>query len=317
MKWNKLYFPAAVLGLMIISLLSVLAYFREEETVRYQISIIVDSSYDGKWNRFRAGLDNAADDFDVSINYVMTEALTDTEQEIKLINNEINAGCDAVIVQFAESDDDAEAITDIDSRTTLVVIGNPVKAESVSNSLLSVICADGYQTGAAVAQKLLESSGTEGLRIGIVSGSLKQNVIQERQNGFLETIGESSLTPVWISESQIPDDAWMFTDVIAALNNDGLEMAVDYALEHPDQDIRIFGVGGSDKTVYWLDHGEIDAMVVTDDFTMAYTAVEAAVDLLKYHDYDRIKDIDIGFTVVTKENMYSYENQHMLFPEIH
>lgn len=317
MKWNKLYFPAAILGLLALSILGIFAYFDEEEVVRYQISIIVDNSSHGKWNRFRAGLENASDDFDVSLNYVMTESLTDTEQEIKLISNEISAGCDAVIVQFAEADDEIEAISDIDIKTTLVIVANPVDVLSTSSSMVPVICPDGRLTGAAAAEKLLENSRDEALRVGIISGSLKQNVMQERLDGFMNVLSGGAAEAVWVSESGIPVDAYKNTDVLAALDNESLEAAVDYVLEHPEADIRIYGIGGSDKTVYWLDHGEIDAMVVTDDFTMAYSAVKTAVDLLKYHDYDRTEKVSIGFAVVTKENMYSYENQHMLFPEIH
>ncbi len=78
--------------------------------------------------------------------------------------------------------------------------------------------------------------------------------------------------------------------------------------------IKLVGFDNSFDEIKLIEEGVIHATVVQNPFNMGYRAIEMAVKSLKGEKIE--KWIDTGSIVVTKENMYSNENQRLLFPFI-
>jgi ribose transport system substrate-binding protein len=116
--------------------------------------------------------------------------------------------------------------------------------------------------------------------------------------------------------NNIPPEGTSFLpgmDVIAVLDNENLELAGDSL--RSNEEIRLYGIGCSDKTIYYLDRGIISAMIVPDDFQMGYLAMTDIYNRLQAPNAP-MRNREVSFEVITKENLYSPRHEAMLFPII-
>ena len=102
-------------------------------------------------------------------------------------------------------------------------------------------------------------------------------------------------------------------DVIAGLNeysSVGAARAVnDLGLERK---IRMIGFDSSIKEVEYLEDGTFRAIVVQKPLNMGYLCVEKTIQLLGKEQIS--ETVDSGSVLITKETMYTEENQKLLFP---
>ena len=76
--------------------------------------------------------------------------------------------------------------------------------------------------------------------------------------------------------------------------------------------IHMGSIDSSIKQIQFLESGVFDALVVQRPFNMGYLSVETAVDVTRGRKTET--SIDSGSELITKENMYTQENQKLLFP---
>ncbi len=76
---------------------------------------------------------------------------------------------------------------------------------------------------------------------------------------------------------------------------------------------RCYGVGSSEKNVYYLDKGWIQTLVVPNEFNMGYQSMEAIAKQLIYH-MDTTRSSKVNYLVVDREHLYDADIQKVLFP---
>ena len=93
------------------------------------------------------------------------------------------------------------------------------------------------------------------------------------------------------------------------------ERVVDYLAENQDMlnQCKLYGIGNSEKVMYYLDRGFIRKLVVPNDFYMGYQSVEELAKKLEYRG-ESDKNIYTGYLVIDRTNLYDETNQKMLFP---
>lgn len=75
--------------------------------------------------------------------------------------------------------------------------------------------------------------------------------------------------------------------------------------------VSLYGTGTSNKVISYLEEGIVRATAVQNDFNVGYLGVKTVVDSINGKE---IEKTTIHSTVVNSENMYSKENQPLLFP---
>ena len=83
------------------------------------------------------------------------------------------------------------------------------------------------------------------------------------------------------------------------------------ALGKTDQ-IRMGSIDSSMEQIQYLEAGIYEALVIQKPFNMGYLGVETAVNAVRGRKI--AKSTDSGSELITKENMYTEENQKLLFP---
>ena len=322
MSKNKLY-----LMILISSLLGVIIYVAYgmmnigKEKHHYTVSVIVNSSSSDRWNAFKEGINQGADDNGVYLNVVSTPEFSDLEEECYIIRRELENGVDGVIVEMYESDDTDGMFADALGETPTVLIENM----SAPYCLNSVVRPDNEKLGEAIAQAVIqgESGRLEGLKIGILGGNQKKLSLQQRMDGFEKAIADTGAKIQWRIIEKAFDNPDVLkrnmeeyaADVIVSLDNDETEWAVDYLLETGDTSCHLYGEGRSEKSVYYLDKGMIQALIVPNEYYMGYQSINILLQELENSSVPG-KETEVGFLSVTKDRMYDDDVVKILFPTI-
>lgn len=323
MNKNKIYFGLLMLILVIVIIATVYEMLnarKEEET--YTVSVIVDDSNNERWIAMREGLEQAARDNDIDLNYVFSVEFRNPDEEWELIWREIRNGTDGIIVQMISAEAGVDDLSEISVQTAVVLLETDVEPQG----LYAVTGPDntgiGMALGTAIKQEL--GSSVKEKKIGILCGNMEQISMQQRLAGIEQILTEEEAQIVWILHGRNEDMAGTLqrsaqdkpADIIIALGNNETELAVDYLLtqgEEERESCLLYGVGGSEKAVYYLDKGWIQSLVVPNEFNMGYLSMEQIAKQLKYR-LAGSESVEVGYLVIDRTNLYEEENQKILFP---
>lgn len=315
-KLSPLFTALLIAGIATIVLLWFLIsspYRNEPQKPRQLVSVLVSDSTDSRWVRFQAGLEKAADDYGISLNYVVTGAYENAEDQLHLFSSAAS-NSDGIIVQFEKADGVKTAVQDISRTTVLELIESGETFGTAEDGSYAGIGTDSRAIGMSLAETVMENEeGTP--RIGILSGNQRLAVSQERLSALQEALASFGIEPVFVTDSAGDDALYEQADVIIALDNANLEQAGDLLRAKEETAVKLYGIGCSDKTIYYLDRGIISAMIVPDDFRMGYLAMTEVHNRLNAPNIP-MKNREVSFEVITKDNLYSQKHESMLFPII-
>lgn len=321
MKRNRVYFGIMILALVIVIVwasYSMLNVGKSEET--YSVSVIVNDSNNDRWIALRQGLQQAAGDCNIDLNYVSTGEIQSVEEQMALVNRELDNGAEGIIVQMISSEEGCQPLEEITSRAAVVLLESDAEPED----LFTLTSPDNYEMGMALVEAIKQDLGTgvSGKTVGIVCGNQSQLAMEQRLAGVQEGLAEAQVNVLWIVEEIAEQGSGteimsgMETpDIIIALENEGTERVVDQLMVGADdgKNCLLYGVGCSEKAVYYLDKGIIQTLVVPNEFNMGYLSMETIAEQLQYH-LSEAKDSQVDYLVINRDNLYDEDNQKILFP---
>ena len=97
-----------------------------------------------------------------------------------------------------------------------------------------------------------------------------------------------------------------------ALDDTSLVEAGESAKQNNLYGAIVYGIGNSTEAVYCLDTGWAECLVISDEFTAGYQCVAETVNKLRKSFY-QMKDQEVSYTILTRDNLFSKENQDLLF----
>ncbi len=311
---------AILLSVIFVSSTAALILSGISEDVR-KVSVVIDDSSSGRWTAFISGLEQAAKDNGIKLTIVTTGKGLATSQQYALINDEISAGADGIILQVTSSRGTEEMLSDISAKTVLELVDGGAEMDVDVEGRSALIAPDNVEIGRALANEVRITVGNDltGHKIGIIAGNTRQDAIAERLLGFTENIESSGAEILWtISSSLNISDRIKYkqmdneVDILVALDNSGLEETCDYALKQGINPY-IFGEGVSIKNVSYLDDGLINSMVVPNEYYMGYQAMISVARRMENR-LTPMQNEEVSFRVINKENLFDEKNQRMLFP---
>lgn len=306
-------FIEAVLGVMVLLLAFLM--LREKNVDRsYQISVIVENADDKQWSAFKYGLKMAAEDKGAEMVMVSTGAALSQEEEKKLIE-EIKNGADGVIIQPVSGEDTQQILKKFSNKAEIMLIDDTLS----DTEEFPVIQPDAYAMGKALAEELLKDYGgnLEGKTLGILTGKESRSSA-EKEKGFTETLKDTGAKLIW-SDTKKPEiegntfwESKPEVDFIIALDDDSLTAAGEGAAANNLHGAIAYGIGNSTEAVYYLDTGAVECLVVPDMFHVGYESLTELVNKLEKGFYED-ENPQISYTVMRKENLFSKENQEVIF----
>ncbi|MBS5092414.1 MAG: substrate-binding domain-containing protein [Lachnospiraceae bacterium] len=307
-KDKKMFiFIEAVLGTMVLFLAFLM--LREKNVDKsYQISVIVENADDTQWSAFKYGLKMAAEDKGAEMVMVSTGASLSQEEEKKLIEEEIKNGADGVIVQPVSGEDTQQMLKKVGNKAEIMLVDDILSGIEK----FPVIQTDAYAIGKTLVEELLKDYGgnLEGKTLGILNGKEGLKSSAEKEKGFIEALQGTGAEIVW-SDTQITENM-PDVDFVIALDDNSLRAAGEMAAANNLHGAIVYGIGNSTQSVYYLDMGIAECLVIPDTFNVGYQSLTELVNKLEKAFYE-YENQEISYTVMRKENMFSKENQEVIF----
>jgi len=273
------------------------------------------------WQTVKDGVTAAAKEFNVDTKFEGTTSESDVDGQIKILDAAIKTKPDAIVMA---ADDDNRLIPEAEKirrdGIKLITIDSGIN----SNISQSFIATDNVSAAKKEGQ-VLNSIMTKGKQIAIMSYVGYSLSAVEREQGLelgLSKANKDEIIGTYYSESS-DAKAYQITKQlleshpeiggIAGLNEEsttGAAMAiVQMGLGGK---VKIVGFDSSLEEIKYIEMGVIQATVVQEPFNMGYLGIKTAVQIIDGEKYS--KKINTDSQLITKENMFTYENQRLLFP---
>ena len=272
------------------------------------------------WKAMISGANMAAKEYDVKLTVMGPDSETEYEEQGEMIKEAVAMKPDAIVLTPASYTKTTPYAKEIEKAGIELVLADSVMEEAMGSC---VVATDNTEAGRKLGRYIKEHFSEEGC-IGVVGHVKGSSTAIERENGLREGLGilEKNITEVVFCDSDYRK-AYIVTkemlqknpkiNVIAGLNEYSSVGAARAVLDlNLDGEIFMVGFDSSLREVEYLEAEVFHAIVVQKPLNMGYLAVENTVKLLQNKEIPQ--DIDSGSVLITKETMYSPENQKLLFP---
>lgn len=280
---------------------------------------IIDDSNDF-WTAFIQGAEMAGKEYGLRIIVNGPNAETEYEEQGKMIEEAIVQEPDAIALVPSNYTETVKYAKKIEEAGIPLVLVDSVMEEKMGSC---VVATDNVEAGRKMGKYIAENF--QGISsIGIVGHVKGVSTAIEREQGLREGLGtlNEKVAEIVFCDS----DYWKAyqvtkemlerhpeINVIAGLNEyssvGAARAVIDLGLKGK---IRMVGFDSSIKEVEYLEDGTFDAIVVQKPLNMGYLCVEQIAALLNKKEIPEY--VDSGSVLITKQTMYTEENQKLLFP---
>ncbi|HHV98400.1 MAG TPA: ABC transporter substrate-binding protein [Clostridiaceae bacterium] len=277
------------------------------------------------WDVVKDGIAVAANEFGVLVKVVgpSSKSEEDVEAQIEILEQTIAEKPDAIVLVATDYNRMVEPVEKAKEEGIKIITMDSGINSDVSECFIATDNIEAGRKAADELVKLLDEDAVVAI-IGHVQGT---KTAIDREKGVREGLARHNIKKIYgpyfsdgLSEkaSRITKELISQKPEIKGIVglNEGSTVGVARALKEMGLSgkIKLVGFDNSFDEIKLIEEGVIQATVVQNPFNMGYRAIEMAVKSLKGEKIE--KWINTGSVAVTKENMYSNENQRLLFPFI-
>ncbi len=285
----------------------------DDATEEIEIAVVLKTLASEYWGYVKNGCDAAAADLGVKVTVVGPGAESDIEGQVAMIEQEIGAGCDAIVCAPNDADAAAAALqAAIDAGTPVLSVDTNVGIAG-QTSFVGTSNVEAAKEGGLWAASVLP----EGSKAVVIYGQEGDNTSNMRREGYETACKEAGIEVLAALSGQNTTDGATKTmeDLLSAYpgqinavfchNDDTAIGAMNACKNAGVSDILIVGFDGNKSAVELIQAGElIQATVAQQPYQMGYQVVEAAVKAINGETVDEV--INAPVVVVTKDNAADY-----------
>ena len=291
---------AVTIAATALALVLVLQTTRQTEPQRARIAVLTRRDVDVSDAALFAGMEKAAEDSKVILNYVVVPPTATLAEEKLLAEQEIADGARAVLLEPVSTAGSGKMAEELSQRAAVVLLGERADTEAAGH--FGSVSADNYAIGVALGKEIAELL-PDGGRIALLPESDARGSIAARRQGIREALRGSAV--------QVQEET-QGVALLVGLEDSALTAAAESAAAEEKRPL-VVGVGNSNRNIYALDRGDIADMIVINEFNMGYLAVAEAKKKLS-SGLREMEQLRVGDTLVARDTMFSAENQKLLFP---
>ena len=314
-KW-----PAVLLAVCLL-LVSLSGCAGQQRQLRVTLVLKTETDVAEFWGMLLSGVERAAEEYDVKLKVLASPTETAIDTQIELIRQTVAEKPDVMILSAADYDRCAEATEEaIAAGIRVVAVDTDVNAEGRA----CYVGSDNYEMGLEMGQQMA-SYLPEGGKVAVIQHMLTTTTGIDRTRGVIDALTEAG--NIEILGSFCCDNS---TDRARIITQELLEQAPDIsgfvctnevcnvgaanALVELGMGGKVFVVGcdNSQRQIAFLEQNIIQAIVTQRPFNMGYMAVQQAVGAASGEKSENF--VEVPCVLITRENMYTQENQKLLFP---
>lgn len=316
---SKLLITAAALAAAVLAAFFLLRTHSEGTVRMIFIPKIIDSTNDF-WTSVIAGANMGAKEYGVQLTIKAGPDEEDWQSQNALIKKAIEEKPDALLVapcSYTESTDLIEEAVKTGIKVTLIdsLVDRLVQNLTVATDNVAA----GKQLGAYAATLISQDA-----KIAVIEHVKGASTAIDREKGVRQGLGDkaSCIKEIVFSGSSV-DRAYSLTK---KLIQDYPDLAMVIGLNEPSavgaaEAIKDLGLTGKVKTVGFdsslkevqlMEEGVFSGIVIQKPYNMGYLGIQETWKLLHAQSYTG--NLESGSKLITTDNLYSEENQKLLFP---
>ncbi|WP_187274301.1 substrate-binding domain-containing protein [Paenibacillus sp. N3.4] len=274
------------------------------------------------WQTVRTGVKAASKEFDVKTEITGPLTESDTEEQIRMLNQALEKKPDAIILAASDASKLTPLVNKIRvSGVKLILIDSPIQNYTAE----SLITTDNVESGKKAGTALAESWSGGSFKVMTIGDAKGSTAEKERENGLKAALGNyreiENIGTFYFHGTE--DDAYELVKLMLISHPDlqgivGLNETSTLGAARAMKEVNTAGrvkLVGFDSSIYeikLLEEGILRATIVQRPFNMGYVSIETALKALNGVKVSPSQFVDS--LVITKDNMYTQENQELLFP---
>lgn len=324
MKKSRITFLITEISLVILTIFFVRNIFLGEKPQK-RVAVIVENSGDEKWDAFINGMKQAAELQNIHLIICNTDEIENAQEEQSLIYEQLDNDIDAFIIQAAPGYDVSEMLEKVSREKPVILVANDAITPQISDDIHATsdfprIMPDQYEMGYQLGKELLQENGNDinGKTVGIVSGLAETDSAKKRQQGLKDALAGSGCEISWQVNTEHDQSIVAMVEqqeqveFIAVLETEALELLGEMIVDGSLQGTLLYGIGNSMKSVYYLDDGIIQCLVMADEYDMGYDSVVEISHALE-HSFYTISNHKTDLKILQKEDIFTEETQDFLY----
>lgn len=319
-KWHFIIWLTAGLFILVAGVLLIRHYRAGDKSYEIiYIPKVIDEDNDF-WSLLIEGVEMAAKENNAKVTIVAPESEEDIERQNELIEWAVEQKPDAILIcPSSYTETTAYARQVVEAEIPLILIDSAINEDIAE----AVIATNNIKLG-EIQGSFMKQFVTEESKIAIVGHVKNSSTALEREAGVRMGLGEyeDRIVDVVFCDSDY-DKAYQlmvelmekYPDIslVAGLNEYSAVGAARAIKDlHLKNKVKVMGIDSSLEEIQLLEEGIFECIVIQNPFKMGYLGVEAAVKLLNGERI--IKNVDSGCELITKKDVYTEENQKLLFP---
>ena len=291
---------------------------RNEVENPYRIAVITMMQGGEFWGTLKNGARNARSETGTVLEFLAPINESDYEGQITCVQQAIDQKFDAMVLSPSHTTYLSPIVEKAQSKGIKIVLADTNLETSRGDFSIT---ADYHQIGVEMAEHAFSLFNEEDPIKALVIGSLPNSTSMTKMvEGLVLAFGNRSNAQIGYATYSFTDESIAKKITKTTLEQDP-KVNVVFALEEntahgvvnalpQGKDFKIIAFGTTQYEVQLLEQEVIDALVVVNTFNMGYRSVKAAIDLLNGR-----KSIEkmIDHALVTKDTMFSEQNQRLLF----
>lgn len=307
--WLQLVLP--LIGLSVLFwLLAFAPGEKHHQPPLLELSVILRDG-DGAVSTMRKGMEQAAQDLNVELRFLIPAEDNSAVQQAQLLEREVAGAAPAVLLIPADRETLGDAVSAAAGKTTLVTVETDMTAWGAAAS----ITMDHQALGAALGAAALNGV-PEGGTVLLLDSLPGDNGIRERMEAakaVLEREGRQARVYKWDPDTTSLPDILRIERPRAIIAFEAAALADVAELSRGEDAFPLlYGCGSTSGIAAALEKGRVTAITAVNVFSAGYLAVEAAAALARHEDWTAAAPV--AFSIVRQETMYDSDNQKLLFP---
>ena len=310
-----------VFVLLLCLLLNLAGCASAQKPLRVTLVLKTETDVAEFWGMLLSGVEKAAEEYGIELKVLTAPTEVDIERQIALIRQTVEEKPDVMILSAADYDRCAEATEEA------VAAGIGVVAVDTDVNAVGRACyvgSNNYQIGLEMGRAMADYL-PEGGKVAVIQHMLTTTTGIDRTRGVLDALNEAGNIDIlgsFCCDNSTEQARAITTELLSedpeirgfVCTNEVCNVGAANALADLGMGGQVFVVGcdNSQRQIQFLEQNIIQAIVTQRPFNMGYMAVQQAVRVANGEQTDDF--VEVACVLITRENMYTQENQKLLFP---
>lgn len=313
---KKLFYLIEALLLLAFLFMVIIVMQDNARSEKIKIAVIVRDSNSGQWSAVKYGMKMAAKDTNAELIFVSTSDISSSDELNELVQNELEAKSDGVIVQelFGQAQERELATAGVPS----VILGR--SAQDRGEGGLSRAYGNFDKMMQAIADEVLAdyNNDLKDKKIGLVFEKSTAKDEAQAIEALRRTLRDKGAHMYWEADNISADDdrSRLYNeskaDIVIALDDRGLSLAGDANAHNDLHGARVYGIGYSMENIYYVDSKDVDCIIVPDYFRLGYESFRLAAKKVR-HRFSNVQDVEVGYSVIRQKTLFTEENQNIIY----